>query len=155
MIRSAANQAASNSVNVTVSKYAPAVFVDQNGPAIFHSDGQRVNIENPAKRDEELSIYATGLGVTTGGRVTTGQPSPSSPLAVSAPLQVFFGNPGISYAGIIVEWSGLAPGEIGVYQINCRVPGTHVSGASIPVTLTIGGVSSPTNGADAPFVAVN
>jgi len=155
VIRSFANQAASASVNVTVSKYAPAVFVDQNGPAIFHANGQRVNIENPAKRDEELTIYATGLGVTTGGRVTAGTPSPQSPLAVTAPLQVFFGNPGISYAGIIVDWSGLAPGEIGVYQINCRVPGTHVSGNSLPVTLTIGGISSPTTGPDAPFVAVN
>lgn len=155
VVRSFANQGASGSVNVTVAKYAPAVFVDQNGPVIFHANGDRVSIENPAKRDEELTMYATGLGATTGGRVTAGSPSPSSPLAVTATLEIFFGDPTISYAGIIVDWSGLAPGDIGVYQINCRVPGDHLSGDALPVTLRIGGVSSPTTGPDAPFVAVN
>ena len=47
-----------------------------------------VNKDNPASRDEPLVIYATGLGVTTGGRATTGTPAPSNPLAVTVPVQV-------------------------------------------------------------------
>ena len=155
VIRSIANQTASSSVTVAVSKYAPAVFVDSLGPAIFHHDGRRVTKDNPAVRDEELTMYATGLGVTTGGRVTTGQSAPSSPLAVTAPISLYFGDPTRNDTGVIVDWSGLVPGDIGVYQINCRVPGRHYSGDNLVVTLKIGGVSSPTSGANVATVSVN
>jgi uncharacterized protein (TIGR03437 family) len=141
-------------VNVTVSKYAPAIFMDQNGSYIFHADGSRVDQDHPGHRDEHLTLYATGLGTTTGGRVTTGSPSPAAPLAVTVPVNLYFGNPLIKEAGIIVDWSGLLPGYIGVYQINARIPGAHINGDSLPVTLKIGGVSSPTTGVNVPRVAV-
>ncbi|HEV3198047.1 MAG TPA: hypothetical protein VGZ73_09070 [Bryobacteraceae bacterium] len=155
VVRSIAGQAASAPANVTVSKYAPAIFFDAHGPAILHHDGSRVDKDHPASRDEPLTIYATGLGTTTGGKVTTGSPSPSSPLAVTAPVQVFFGNPKIRDAALIVDWSGLAPGMIGVYQINCRIPGTHLKGNALPVTVRIGGVSNPTTGPTAAVVYVD
>jgi uncharacterized protein (TIGR03437 family) len=155
VVRSIANQAASASATVTVSRYAPAIFFDAQGAAIFHKDGARVDKDHPASRDEPLTIYATGLGVTTGGKVTTGSPSPASPLAVTAPIQLFFGNPTISDSGVIVDWSGLAPGMIGVYQISCRIPGTHLKGDALPVTLRIGGVSSLTTGPTAALVWVD
>jgi uncharacterized protein (TIGR03437 family) len=154
VVRSVANHEASSSATVTVSKYAPAVFVDADGPAIFHQDGTPVDQYNPGQRDEELTIYATGLGPTTGGNVTAGVPAPSSPLAVTGPVEVFFGDPTISDAEEIVDWSGLAPGLIGVYQINCRIPGTHLEGPALPVTLRIGGVSSPVTGPNVPIVDV-
>jgi uncharacterized protein (TIGR03437 family) len=156
VIRSIANLAESTSENVTVAKYAPAVFVDSTGQiALFHANGQYVSTKNPATRDEPLTMYATGLGVTTGGTVTAGNVSPSSPLAVSAPVLVYFGDPGYSQAGVIVDWSGLAPGFIGVYQLNLQIPGTHLDGNALPVTISIGGVSSPTTGPAVPYVAVN
>ena len=155
VVRSIANQEASTSITVTVSKYAPAVFVDSQGPAIFHKNGQRVTQSNPAVRDEELTMYVTGLGPTTGGRVVTGQNSPSSPLAVTGPVAVYFGDPLRNDTGVIVDWSGLVPGEIGMYQINGRVPGRHFSGNNLPVTITVGGVSSPVTGANVAMVSVN
>jgi len=155
VIRSIANNAASSSVTIPVAKYAPAVFMDSVGPAIFHANGDRVDQNHPATRDEPLTIYATGLGVTTGGRVTTGMPAPASPLAVTMPLQVFFGDPTISDSGVIVDWSGLVPGFIGLYQINCRVPGTHLRGNGLAVTLRIGGINSPVTGLNVPLVYVN
>jgi uncharacterized protein (TIGR03437 family) len=154
VVRSIANHEASATATVTVSKYAPAVFVDADGPAIFHQDGTLLDRYHPGHRDEPLTIYATGLGPTTGGRVTAGTPAPLSPLAVTGPVQVFFGDPTISDAQEIVDWSGLAPGLIGVYQINCRIPGTHLKGEALPVTLRIGGVSSSTTGPTAPTVYV-
>ncbi len=154
VVRSIASHEASSSVTVAVSKYAPAVFVDADGPAIFHQDGTRLDRYNPGHRDEELTIYATGLGPTIGGKVTAGVPAPLSPLAVTGPVQVFFGDPTISDAQEIVDWSGLAPGLIGVYQINCRIPGTHLKGSALPVTLRIGGVSSPVTGPNVPTVYV-
>jgi uncharacterized protein (TIGR03437 family) len=156
VIRSIANLAESTSENVTVAKYAPAVFVDSTGQlALFHANGQYVNKNNPATRDEPLTMYAAGLGATTGGAVTAGNVSPTSPLAVTASVAVYFGNPGYSQAGVIVDWSGLAPGFIGVYQLNLRIPGTHLDGNALPVTISIGGVSSPTTGPAVPYVAVN
>jgi hypothetical protein len=46
------------------------------------------------------------------------------------------------------------PGSIGVYQINCRIPGAHIKGDGLPITLKIGGVSSPTTGNNVPSVYV-
>ena len=154
VVRSIANHAASAGATVTVARYAPAVFVDADGPAIFHQDGTRLDRYNPGHRDEPLTIYATGLGPTTGGKVTSGVPAPLNPLAVTGTIQVFFGDPTISDAQEIVDWSGLAPGLIGVYQINCRIPGTHLKGEALPVTLRIGGVSSPVTGPNVPTVYV-
>jgi uncharacterized protein (TIGR03437 family) len=56
---------------------------------------------------------------------------------------------------VIVDWSGLKPGSVGVYQINCRVPGAHVKGEALPITLRVGGVDSPTKGSIVPLVPVN
>lgn len=155
VVRSIANQAASATANATVAKYAPAIFFDDQGPAIFHHDGTHVDKDHPASRDEPLTIYLTGLGTTTGGKVTTGNPSPSDPLAVTAAVQLYFGNPLIKDAAVIVDWSGLAPGMVGVYQINCRIPGTHLKGDALPVTVRIGGVSNPTTGPTAAVVYVD
>lgn len=154
VVRSTSGGAASASVTVTVAKYAPAVFVDAQGPLLFHADGTRVNRDHPGHRDEKLALYATGLGVTTGGKVAAGSPAPASPLAVTAPVNVYFGNPLIKEAGIIVDWSGLLPGYIGVYQLQLRIPGAHINGDGLPVTVKIGGVSSPTTGANVPTVWV-
>ena len=120
---------------------------------MYHKDGSLVTKDHKAQRDEPLTLYATGLGVTTGGRVTTGVPAPSNPLAVTQPVQVFFGNPGYSQAAIIVDWSGLVPGMIGTYQLSLRVPGNHLKGDALPIQLRIGGVFSPTSGNNVPYAA--
>jgi uncharacterized protein (TIGR03437 family) len=157
VVRSIANLNSSASTTVTVAKYAPAVFVSNSGQAaiVKASDGSLVNANNPATRDEDLVIFGTGLGTTTGGPVANGNPAPSSPLAVTAQVQVFFGNPSYSQSPMIVQWSGLVPGFIGVNQINIRVPGTHMNGNSLPVTIKIGGVSSPASGPAVPTIALN
>jgi uncharacterized protein (TIGR03437 family) len=156
VIRSIANGIASASSTMTVSKYAPAVLMGDGGQAaILHADGSFVTKDNPANRDETLLIFATGLGPTHGGTVTSGQASPSDPLALTDTVEVFFGNPLYKQAAIIVDWSGLAPGLVGVYQLNIRVPGFHISGSSLQVTLKVGGASSSTTGPDSPTIAVN
>ncbi len=156
MVRSFDRQIASQNYALTVAKAAPAVFVDPNGQAaIYHLDGRRVTKDRPAKRDEQLIIYATGMGVTKGGRVTAGNPAPASPLALTEKVAVYFGDPRYREAEMIVEWSGLVPGEIGLNQIVVRVPGAHIRGEKLPVTLKISGVTSPTTGPAAPLVAVD
>ena len=157
VVRSIANNTESASQTVTISKYAPAVMVDPNTglAAIYQKDGTQVTPSKPATRDQQLYIYATGLGPTTGGTVTAGVPSPSTTLAVTGKVSVYFGAVGYSQAPMIVNWSGLAPGMIGVYQITVTVPGVHLNGNSLPVTISVGGVSSPSTGGNLPTVALN
>ena len=156
VVHSIAKLAPSVSQTVTVSAAAPAVLVDPSGQILlFHADGSFVSKNNPANRDEPLTMYAVGLGATTGGAVTPGAPSPTSPLAVTNNVSVFFGPPGDTRSPIIVDWSGLAPGWIGLYQLNLRVPGIHITGDSIPVTIRVGSASSPTTGPVVPYVAVD
>jgi uncharacterized protein (TIGR03437 family) len=156
IVRSISNHIAAVSQQLAVSKYAPAVLVPSPGQvALVHADGKFVNKDNPATRDEPLTMYAVGLGPTTGGAVTAGTPSPSSPLAVTGTVEVFFGNPSYKQAGIIVDWSGLAPGFIGLYQLNLRVPGFHINGDALPIMIRVGNVNSPTTGPVVPTVAVN
>jgi len=157
VIRSIDNKTASFSQTVTISKYSPAVIVDPaSGQAsIYHSDGSLVTKDNPGTRDQNLVVYATGLGPTTGGTVTAGSPSPSNPMAVTGKVSVYFGAKGYSQSPVIVNWSGLSPNLIGVYQINVTVPGTHMKGDQLPVTISVGGVDSPSAGANLPYVALN
>jgi uncharacterized protein (TIGR03437 family) len=70
-------------------------------------------------------------------------------------VQVFFGDPRYVQAAIIVEWSGLAPGYAGLYQINLYVPGFHMNGDALPITLRVGSINSPTAGPVVPVVSLN
>jgi uncharacterized protein (TIGR03437 family) len=157
VVRSANQKGASVSQNLTLTRYAPGILTvgASNQSAIFHANGTPVSKDRPAKRDEALMMYATGLGVTKGGRVTSGNPAPADPLAVTDKVDVFFGDPRINEAGIIVEWSGLVPGYIGLYQINLRVPGSRIRGDALPVTLRIGGVDSQKTGPVVPVISVD
>ena len=147
VVRSIDRLAASATTSVKLAKVAPAVFVDSSGQAsIFHADGRPVTKDNPTTRDQKLSIFATGLGVTKGGKVTSGNPAPSSPLAVTDTVQVYFGNPLLKQSQVIVNWSGLVPGMIGVNRIDVTVPGFHTEGDALPVTIKIDGVSSSNKG---------
>jgi uncharacterized protein (TIGR03437 family) len=115
-----------------------------------------VTQDNPAMRDEPLLLFAVGLGATTGAPVAAGVPSPAGPLAsASNRVQVYFGDPRYKQSAVIVDWAGLAPGFIGIYQLNLRVPGFHASGSALPVTIKVGTVSSPASGPVVPKVAVN
>ncbi len=154
VVRSIANQAASASATITVAKYAPAVIMTAGGqPSIYHSDGSLVTTSNPTTRDQTLTVFAAGLGPTTGGSVTAGAPSPSSPLAVTAQVSVYFGPVGYSQAPVVVNWSGLVPGLVGVYQIDVYVPGTHYEGNAVPVSIAVGGVFSPSTGSNLPTIS--
>lgn len=156
VVHSIPTASASASQNVSISKYAPAVLVDgQGNAALLHSDGTYVSKDNPANRDESLQLYVVGLGATTGGQAAAGQPSPSNPLAEVSSVRVFFGDPSYKQSEMIVDWAGLAPGLIGVYQIDITVPGFHSSGDALPITVEVNGVDSSVTGPAVPYAAVN
>ena len=43
-----------------------------------------------------------------------------------------------------VQFAGLTPGEVGLYQVNAQVPQGTVKGPSVPLTISMGGVVSNT-----------
>jgi uncharacterized protein (TIGR03437 family) len=57
--------------------------------------------------------------------------------ALQSEFRVFFGG-----TPATVTYAGLAPGYVGLYQINLVVPKVDASDA-VPLTFTLGGVSSP------------
>jgi uncharacterized protein (TIGR03437 family) len=165
VIRSIERKTVSAAAQVTITKYGPAVLAAQGGRAlIFRPNGEPVTTENPAKRDEPLVMYAVGLGIPKApARVTSGMPSPTSPLAVTDEVEVFFKKVETaadktrgfrSQEEMIVDWSGLVPGFVGLYQLNLRVPGFHEKGDRLEVVLRIGGVMSSITGPVVPFVSV-
>jgi uncharacterized protein (TIGR03437 family) len=83
-----------------------------------------VSVDVPARPHDYLTIFATGLGAVQ-PPVESGAAAPSvEPLArsVSTPLVTIGGIPAE------VVYSGLAPGLVGLYQLNIQVPGGIQSG---------------------------
>jgi uncharacterized protein (TIGR03437 family) len=150
-VRSRDAAKASASVAVTVSAAAPAVFtVDGKQAALFHADDfALVTPQDPGKRDKDLILFATGLGRTTLA-VASGAAAGSSPLAAVSNVSVTIGG-----HPMIVSWAGLAPGFVGLYQINIRVPGDRVQGDALPVVVSVGSTSNTASGAAAPLTAIH
>lgn len=113
--------------SVTVADAAPGIFtVDASGrnqaaalnsDYSINADFDRFPGSRPEASGNYVIIYATGIGASN-PQVADGQGAPSSPLAVaSSPTTVTIG--GITAQ---VLYSGLAPGFVGLWQINAVLP---------------------------------
>jgi uncharacterized protein (TIGR03437 family) len=136
---------ASDALRFTISPTAPSVFRSgapgplQGTPAIVRAaNNDLVTVSNPVHLNDHITIYLTGGGQTLPA-VPDGEPAPSDPLATTlTPATVTLG--GIP---LFVEFSGLTPGLVGVYQINVAVPFKGVpTGFEIPLTISQGGAST-------------
>src|ERR1035438_4684060 len=79
----------------------------------------------------------------------TNQP-PDGVAATASPLSQTPTTPVVTIGGATVPASdvafgGLAPGFPALYQINVKVPATAQTGNAVPITLQIGGTTSPTS----------
>lgn len=93
----------------------------------------------PANRNETIVIFCTGLGPVS-NRPASGAAAPSGPLAVTTTLPVVT----IGGTPATVNFSGLAPGFVGLYQVNAVVPANSATGSAIPVVISLGGAVSNT-----------
>lgn len=111
----------SKPVNVRLVPGDPGVFtLLQNGggpPAVLHPDGKPVSRLNPVKPGGYLLIFATGLGAVS-PTIASGQPAPTDPPATTASKPTVL----LSARPVTVTFSGLAPGFVGLYQVNVQVP---------------------------------
>jgi uncharacterized protein (TIGR03437 family) len=127
---------------VTVAAERPGIFaISQIGTGqgtILNQDSSVNSASNPATRGSVIQIFATGLGATNPS-VPSGQPAPTAePLARAVTL------PEVQIGGIParLDFAGLAPGLVGLYQVNVEVPATVNSGSAVPLVLVQSGVSS-------------
>jgi len=121
----------SRALPVSVGRAAPALL------AIAHSDGIQVSPERPAGPGDTLLVFATGLGSVTGGAMT-GQPAPASPLIEASE------SPSVTIGDLSakVVYSGLAPGLVGVFQVNAVVPEGMGEGPMTLLTVAVTGQTS-------------
>jgi len=120
---------------------APGIFTADStgsGPAAaVNQDGTLNSAAKPAKAGSVISLYITGDGQTApsgvDGKLTTA-PYP----AAGQTVKVWIG--GIP---AVVSYAGAAPGAVaGLTQINVQIPAGVASGAAVPVSLQVGGVSA-------------
>ena len=127
---------------VRLNPFSPALFSlsqDGLGPgAILHANGALVSAANAARAGETVLLFGTGLGTVT-NQPDTGQSASANPLSKTMTT------PTVTIGGreAPVEFSGLAPNFVGLYQVNVVIPSGLLPGEH-PVQLTIGGVSGNT-----------
>jgi uncharacterized protein (TIGR03437 family) len=126
-----------NVVTVPLTNYAPAFFTYGSNVAIAQdSSFNLITSTNMAKRGSLIIIYANGLGPVN-SQPASGDPALTAGSTTTQPVTVSFG--GVTATA---SFSGLTPGLQGLYQLNVTVPTSVTPGSAVPVTITVGGVTS-------------
>ncbi len=129
---------------ITLAANRPGIFtVNSSGSgqgAITNPQGQIVDTTSPAPAGSIVIAYCSGLGATNPAVASGVVPPAAEPLArVTAPVTATIGE-----LPAPVQFAGLAPGFVGLYQVNLQIPPNVNLGDAVPVVLTQGGVSSNT-----------
>ncbi|HMV81590.1 MAG TPA: carboxypeptidase regulatory-like domain-containing protein [Blastocatellia bacterium] len=103
-----------------------------------NSDFGKLPGARPEASGNVVVIYATGIG-NTNPPVADGAPAPGNPLAVAT------GATSVSIGGVAaeVQFSGLAPGFVGLWQINVVIPASLPTNLKTSVTVSLKGRQSP------------
>jgi minor extracellular serine protease Vpr len=120
-----------------LTQYAPAFFLSGDFVDATDTAGNEITSYNPATGGQTVVFYVNGLGPVD-HQPPTGQPTPASPAAqtLAQPTVTIGGQPAV------VQFSGLAPGYVGLYQVTVVIP-SGLSPGFQPVALTINGIAAP------------
>ena len=125
---------------VNLSAAAPAVFTATSAGtgqgAVITLQGQLAVAATPATRGQYVMIYCSGLGAVSSQPATGVAAIDASSTTIRTPL--------VTIGGVqaSTNFAGLAPGYVGVYQVNALVPVTITPGPAVSLSLSINGVSS-------------
>ncbi len=103
-----------------------------------NSDFGKLPGAHPEASGNVVVIYATGIG-NTNPSVADGTPAPGNPLAVAT------GATSVSIGGVAaeVQFSGLAPGFVGLWQINAVIPASLPTNLKTSIIVSLKGRQSP------------
>jgi uncharacterized protein (TIGR03437 family) len=122
------NGVSSPPVTVPISSATPALFTlsstGKGAGVVLNENGTLNSPTNPEAAGKVIQLFATGLGAVSPAPVT-GQGARST-----APLSRSIIAPAVTVGGAsaAVEFSGLAPGFVGLWQVNVRVPAAAGTG---------------------------
>ena len=122
--------------NYRIAPVQPGIFIAGENAAILDASFLLVTAQNPVRAGDTIQIFCTGLGAVQ-EQVETGAPAPPFS-TVQLPVTVTIG--GLDAA---IAYQGLAPGFVGLYQVNVVVP-TGVATGAVPLVLTQNGIPSNT-----------
>jgi beta-glucosidase len=135
---------------LVLARFAPGVFsTNMQGigqGAIMDSSFRLVDASNPAMAGRtEVLIFCTGLG-SVSNQPSSGTVSAGNPLNPIRPFAVTSTSPMVLIGGLPAQVlaSGLAPGLVGVYQLNVVPAGNTPPGDSVAVVISTGGAISNT-----------
>ena len=121
---------------------SPGLFVIGGGQtgqvAALNQDGTVNSATNPVIRGQVIQLFGTGQGPVPGAP-PDGQPG-TGPLPTPANPQILLGSSYVPVANI--QYSGLAPALVGVWQINFQVPVSAQSGNAVPITIFMNSIPS-------------
>ncbi len=129
--------------DITVAQAQPAVFaINQQGTGQGAIVNGVTNVladsGHPLHAGDVATIYCTGLG-SVSPSVPEGVAASTTVLSrTTSPVTVTIGGQSAT-----VPFAGLAPGFIGLYQVNAVVPPGLTAGDAVPVTLATSGQTSP------------
>jgi uncharacterized protein (TIGR03437 family) len=130
--------ATSAALQAPVAAAQPGIFSYSQGGktygAILHANYQLASTSHPAVAGETVLIYMTGLGATP-GHPATGAP------AVTGASTSTLASVTIGGKNAHVDYSGLAPAFVGLYQVNAIIP-SGLSSGDQPVVVTLGTASN-------------
>ena len=119
--------------NYLIAPAQPGIFIAGENAAILDASFQLVTAQNPVRAGDTIQIFATGLG-DTDPEVGSGEPAPPFS-TVRNPVTVTIGE-----IDAPVVFQGLAPGFVGLYQVNAVVPSGVVPGDAVSLVLTQNGI---------------
>ena len=129
-------------------RVSPALFVQGNAiegqlAAINVEDGTVNSPENPVRVGQYISLFGTGQGFVPNAPPDGTPPSgPVDTLERPPSLRVVIGSDFVEDSDI--QYSGLAPGLVGVWQINVRIPERVAPSAAVDVVVQLRSVNSNT-----------
>jgi uncharacterized protein (TIGR03437 family) len=151
------NGGASGSANIPIYAVSPGIFQqvmsDGTSRAVaIRADGSFVDIggtdqydpDNPARLNEVDRFYVTGLGAVTPTVLTDSIEDPNSNLynvqsEVNATVSFAFSGSGVQVNNVTAH---LAPGLIGVYEVDVPIPANAPTGNDVPISIIV----TPTGG---------
>ncbi|HTA44583.1 MAG TPA: hypothetical protein VK789_19180 [Bryobacteraceae bacterium] len=127
---------------VQMASASPALFTDSgtgSGTAAAENQDYSVNMPtNPIARGQVIQLFGTGQGPVSNAPADGTAATGLTPTAATP--QVLIGTSFVPAANI--SYSGLAPEEVALWQINVLIPSDATTGNNVPIAVFMNGIPS-------------